>query len=68
MIEIVILIYIIGIGILFYEQSLHGDVDIIDILMWPVIAMMIVSIACAVLMWQVFYHVKRKYKLWRQRK
>ena len=41
MIEIVILIYIIGIGILFYEQSLHGDVDIIDILMWPVIAVFV---------------------------
>ena len=52
MIEIVILIYIIGIGILFYEQSLHGDVDVVDILMWPVIAMMVVSIACA-LLWQM---------------
>jgi len=41
MIEIVIIIYIIGIGILFYEQSLHGDVDVVDILMWPVIAVFV---------------------------
>jgi len=57
-----LIVYIAGISILFYEQSLHGDIDVVDILLWPVIVMMMGSIILAALLWQMFRKIKRRCK------